>query len=366
MTRDRRSAVRLLATCAVAAVALTGCGSSPLRAGAAAVVGDSRISTEQLATIVDTGLANPAATQLAADRPSYQRDVLSRLITADVIATAAQREGVTVTLGAVDAAYAAISTSVGGAEELTSQAAASGLSLAQVRDLARAQALSDALGDKLTAGIQVPAAQLQQAYQAAIDTYDQVHVAQIQLASLADAQALLPQVSGLSDADFSTVARARSLDAATKDAGGDVPFAGRSSFTDQGLTDYATAVFAARVGATLAVPGTNAGYVVRVLGRRTTTLEQATPQLRRTALQTQRESALQELLTRTAASLHITINPRFGAWDGAQLQVVAATALGASPAAAADPTGDREVSSPEAPAGGPATPGDDVLPSPAP
>lgn len=355
MTRiDRRAAARLLPVCVVAAVALGGCGGSPSRAGAAAVIGGNRITMQQLSGAVERALADPAAGTLADDRPSFQRDVLTRFLSSDVVRTAAQREGVSVTEGDVDAEYASIEQSVGGADRLREQAAAAGLDTAAVRQLARTRALSDGLGDRLTADVPVPQDQLEQAYQAGIDTFDQVHVAQIQLPALADAQALLPQVRGLSDDAFGAVARARSLDEATKEQGGDVPFAGRGAFVGQGLTDYATAVFAARVGDTLAVPGTDAGFVVRVLGRRTTSLEQATPQLRRTILQAQRDSALQELLTRTAADLNIKVNPRFGAWDGAQLSVVPAV-----------PTGDREVSSPQAPAGGPVPPGDDVLPSPA-
>lgn len=348
---DRRAARRLLATCAVAAMALTGCG-SPVRAGAAAVIGTDRISTQRLATDVDQALADPAASSLAADRQSFQRDLLGRLISADVVQVAAQRRGITVTQGDVDTEYAALQASVGGADQLRSQAAAAGLTLAAVRDLARTRALTDALGDRLTADVTVPQAQLQQAYQAAVDTYDQVHVAQIQVASPAEAQALLPQAQGLTDSGFEALARTRSLDTATRDKGGDLGFVPRSTFTGQGLDAYATAVFAATVGDTLALPGTQVGYVVRVLGRHTTTLAQASPALRRTALQPQRDAAVQRLLTTTAAGLHIRINPRFGAWDASQLSVVAST-----------PSGNREVSSPQAPAGGPVTPGSNVAPS---
>lgn len=353
---DRLAAARLLAACTVGVVALSGCG--PLRAGAAAVVGSTRISTKQLAASVDRSLADPAASSLAADRPSFQRDVLGRMVTADVVEVAARRRGVTVTAGDVDRQYAALEQSVGGADQLRTQAAAAGLDLEGVRALARTRALTDALGDALTAAVPVPAAQLQAAYQAAIDTYDQVHVAQVQVASPAAAQALLPQAEALSDDAFAALARSTSLDAATRQQGGDLGYAPRSTFTGQGLDAYATAVFAAPVGATLAVPGpttgTPSGYVVRVLDHRTTTLQQATPALRRTILQQQRDADVQRLLVSTAAGLHISVNPRFGAWDGSQLSIVADA-----------PTGNREVSSPQAPAGGPAA-GSGVLPSPAP
>jgi len=348
VTRD----VRRVAVAAVAALALAGCAGSPMRAGAAALIGSSRISTEELARRVDEGLADPAAAQLAADRAAYQRDVLSRLISGEVVDEAARREGVTVTPGEVDAQYAALQASVGGADELRQQAAAAGLSLDRVRDLARTRAQTAALGDTLTADVPVPREQLEQAYQAGLDTYDRVRTAQVQLASLAEAQALLPQARGLSDEAFGQLARTRSLDEATKDSGGDLGFLPRSGFAGEGLEDYGTAAFAAKPGDTFAVASPRGGHLVRVLQRRTTTPEQAAPELRRTVLQQQRDTAVQALLAKTAASLDITVNPRFGSWDGQALSVVDRAA-----------TGPREVSSPEAPAGGPAAPqGDPAAP----
>lgn len=343
---------RLVAACAVAALALTGCG-SPLRAGAAAVIGSSRISIEQLAKTVDEGLADPGAAELASDRPAYQRDVLGRLISADVVEVAAQRQGVSVTPADVDSQYTALEQSVGGPEQLRQQAAAAGLTLARVRDLARTRALTVALGDKLTAGIPVSPEQLQQAYTAGLDTFDQVHTAQIQLATLADAQALLPEAATLSDQAFEDLARTRSLDETTKANGGDLGFAPRSAFAANDLEEYAAAAFAAKVGDTFAVGSPRGGHVVRVLGRRTATLEQATAQLRRTILREQRDVAVQTLLADTAKSLDITINPRFGAWDTETLSVVERTT-----------TGSHEVSSPAAPATGPEPPAEGLLPSP--
>lgn len=344
MIRNARLAARLVATGAVAAVVLSGCGGSPVRAGAAAVVGDLRISTEQLASTVDTGLADPGASQLAADRPAYQRDVLARLIQAEVVEQAARREGVTVTQGEVDAQYSALEESSGGAEQLRQQAAAAGLNDAQVRTLARTRALTQALGDKLTADVDVPQSQLQAAYDAALDTYDQVRTEQVQLADLAAAQALLPQARGLSDEAFAALARTRSLDEATKERGGDMGLQSRGALTSEGLGEYATAAFAARPGDTFAVASERGGHVVRVLERRTTSLEEATPALRRTVLQSQSQAAVQDLVTRTADDLGITVNPRFGTWDPATFGVVER----------AD-TGRHEVSSPQAPAGGPST-----------
>lgn len=353
MTRTaRRPATRLAVVLGVAAVALAGCGGSPVRAGAAAVIGSNRISTEELARTVDEGLADPAAAQAAADRGAYQREVLGRLISDEVVATAATRRGVSVTPAQVDMQYSALETSLGGAEQLKQQAAAAGLTLARVHDLARARALTTALGDVLTADVQVPEAQLEQAYQAGLDTFDQVRTAQVQVASLAEAQALLPQASGLTDSAFADLARSRSLDEATQAAGGDLGYAPRSAFVSQGLQDYGTAAFAARTGDTFAVASQRGGHVVRVLGRRTTTLQQASVELRRTLLQKQREAAVQALLAGTARDLHIIVNPRFGTWDGMALTVSAPADTGRHEVSRAGVPAPGESQPPAAPAPG--------------
>ena len=335
---------RRLSATAVVVLALAGGGDSVVRRGAAAVIGSTRISTERLAEDVQTGLSDPAAAeQLGSDRPAYQRSVLSRLINAQVVEEAARRRGISVTRGDIDQQYTAIEQSVGGPDQLKTQAAAAGLTLDQVRDLARTRALTTALGDRLTEGVTVPEAQLRQAYQQGIDTFDQVRTAQILLPSVAAARELLPQARGLDDDAFRRLATERSTDEASKAAGGDLGFVPRGAFAQNGLEAYGEAAFEAGVGDTFVVSSSRGGHVVRVLERRTTTFEQASPQLRRTVLQEQTGPLVEEELRRTEADLGVTINPRFGRWDGSQLQVVDRVA-----------EGNAQVSSPGPPAGGPA------------
>lgn len=321
--RTGRRAARAVVGVAVVA-ALTACG--PVRSGAAAVVGDTRISTEQLAQFVETGLAQPAAAeQISANRPAYQRDVLSRLIQGRVVQEAAQRRGVSVTEGDVEREYAAIRESLGGEERLRAQAAAAGLTLGQVRDLARTRALSDALGDQLTRDVPVPEAQLRQAYQDNLDRFDQVRTAQVLLPNAADAERLLPEARRLDAAGFAELARTRSQDEATRDRGGDLGFAPRSAFASSGLEAYGEAAFRAEPGDTFAVASSRGGHLVRVLERRTVSPQDAAPELRRVVLQDQREAAVAELLRETARELDIAVNPRFGEWDDQQLSVLEAT-----------------------------------------
>ena len=115
--------------------------------------------------------------------------------------------------------------------------------------------------------------------------------------------------------------------------------------------EYAKAAFAAAAGDTFVVASARGGYVVRVLERQTTTLAAATQQLRRSILQSQGNAAVQKVLTETSAALDIRVNPRFGGWDTTRLQVTLRTA-----------TGNNELSSPQAPPGGPSAPAQDPLP----
>jgi foldase protein PrsA len=319
-----RSPLRIAtATVAVslAALALTGCGNSPVRSGAAATVGSARISTDQLAGLVTRGLKDPQAQQqLGADKAKFQRQTLARLIRHQLLLKAAGSAGVTASPGAIDAKLADFERQAGGSQQLLQQAAQGGIAAQDLRPFVADLVLIDALGDKLTQGIDVPAAALQGLYAKNIAQYDQVHAAHILVAKKALADAILSHVKA-DPAQFAALAAKNSTDTSNKDKGGDLGFAGRGSF----VKEFENAVFSARPGAFLEVKTQFGFHVVHVLERRTTTLEQATPELRRNALQQQRDQRVGQLLSSLARSLHVKVNPRFGRWDDKQLQVVAAS-----------------------------------------
>ena len=215
---------RLVASTGLAVLLLSGCGSGSVRPGAAALVGDERITVDTLQQVVERGLEDPQAEQqLGQDRSAFQRQVLSRLVTRELLQAAADREGVTVSDGDVDRQLQDFVAQAGDEEALEQQAAQNGISPQDLPELLRDIVLEQALGDQLTADEDVPAAQLESLYEQAVS---------------------------------------------------------------QGQLD----------------PGT-------------TSLEQATPLLRRAALQQRRTEATGELLRDVAGDLGITVNPRFGRWD---------------------------------------------------
>ncbi len=305
---------------------LSACGSTPVRAGAAATVGENRITTDELSDLVTRALTDPQAQQqLGADRVAFQRQSLSRLINHDLLRFAAAREGVTISEGDIDARLADFEQQSGGPQMLIQQAAQNGISEQDLRPFVSDLVLSDAVGDKLTAGVPVSEAQLREAFAQASARNDQVHAAHILVPTAALAESIRKQLVE-DPSQFAALAAKLSTDTSNKDKGGDLGFAGRGQF----VPAFENAIFAAKQGDLLVVQTEFGFHVIKVLERRTTTLAQATPALRRAILQTEREQRTAELLSAVANELGVKVNPRFGRWNPASGSVEAIPIDGSS------------------------------------
>lgn len=313
-----RTPSRLVLAAGAALLLLTGCGdSSQVRAGAAAIVGSERITTEDLRALVERGLADPqAAQQVGADREAYQRQALSRLINTAVLEAAAKERGVEVTQGDVAEQVELFAMQAGGREALEQQAAQSGISPQDLEPFVRSIVLDQQLGDALTEDVDVPAAALQAAYQENLAQYDQVRTRHILVPEEATARTILTNVTR-DRGRFEPLAAQFSTDTSNKDKGGDLGLAGRGQF----VPAFENAIFGAEEGDVVLVQTQFGWHVVEVLERQTTTLAEATPELRRTALQAERQSAVQMVLQETSAELGIKVNPRFGRYNADTGQV---------------------------------------------
>lgn len=351
MTRTLHRLTTATAVFGLAALVLSGCGNGPIRAGAAATVGDKRISTEALAGMVARGLADPQAQQqLGADKAKFQRDTLGRLIRHEVLLAAARREQVATTPGEIDAKIAEFEQQAGGPEQLLQQAAQGGIAQPDLRPFVADLVLGDRIGDKVTADLQVPAAQIQAEYKKNAAQFDQVHAAHILVPTKAQADAILAKVKA-DPAAFAALAAKSSIDSSNKDKGGDLGFAGRGQF----VKEFENAVFRAKPGDYLEVKTQFGYHVVHVIERKTTTLAQATPQIRRGLLQAQRDQRMGELLAKVAGGLNIQVNPRFGQWDAQRLAVVDAAGKDAVSTPAPSPGDSPQQGTGPGP-GGPASP----------
>lgn len=310
-------ATRTLAAVALLAVSLSACGT--VRAGAAATVGDHRITTSELAAVVDRGLADPSARQtVGADRPAFERSVLSRLIQHLVLAKAARDTGVTVDGAAIDTSYDAFAQQLGGEAALRAEALKAGIAEQDLRGAIADAAVRDAIADSLTAAIEVSAAALAQAYQANIAQYDKVHSAHILVPTEAQAQDLLARVKR-EPASFPALAGQFSQDTSNKGKGGDLGFQGRGALEKP----FENAIFSTAPGSFVLAKTSFGFHVIHVIERQTVSLAQATPSLRRSLLSTQRAEAMAALLTKTATSLDVKVNPRYGTWKADTEEVVA-------------------------------------------
>lgn len=308
LTRPSR---RLAVAAGVAVLVLSGCGNATTRAGSAAVVGGESIPTDALNGLVERGLADPmAAQQFGADRDAFQRQVLARLINSEVLDEAAKRSGVEVTQGEIDTQIADFAEQAGGREALEMQAAQSGISPTDLPDFVRDIVVERELGDKLTQDVDVPAADLQAAYDQNLAEYDQVRSRHILVADEAQARQILESVRA-DPAMFAPLAAEFSIDTSNKDAGGDLGLVGKGAF----VPEFEALLFSAAPGTYDVVQTQFGWHVVNVIERITTPLSEVEPELRRTALQEEGTMRTQELLRTTAADLAITVNSRFGRWD---------------------------------------------------
>jgi parvulin-like peptidyl-prolyl isomerase len=314
----------LLAVSAVSALVLTGCGDGTVRTGAAATVGDERITTSALDGYVARGLKDPTAQQkVGTDKAAFERDALSRIVQHDIVVAAADKLGVTVDGADVDRYVADLDQQIvqsGQGTSLQAAAAAAGIAKADQRQFFTDLVLKEAIGDKLTESIEVPDKVLQDGYQQSIANYDKVHSAHILVATRPLAESILRQVKA-DPASFAALAAKYSTDTGSKANGGDLGFQGRGAL----VKPFENAIFSAKPGSFVLVQTQFGFHVIHVIERKTTTFEQAKRDLRRQLLADQRNKATSEYLTKTAKDLGVHVNPRFGTWDAATQDVVAAS-----------------------------------------
>ena len=303
------------ATLVVAVLSVSACNTSP---GAAALVGDERISTSALQDEVDAALALPdVQPQLASDRAGFTRTELARLVTNFIIAAAAEEHHLTASQADIDQQMNEFAQQAGGQAQLFQQAEQSGIPRKELREFTRFYVLEQKLADQLVATVPVSDAQLKAAYQKNIDQFDQVHSAHILVKTKALADQILARVRQ-DPSSFAKQAAKYSIDTSNKDSGGDLGFAGHGQF----VPSFSDAIFAAKPGAFIEVHSQFGWHVVHVIAHRTISLAQATPQLKSSLLQDTRDKLLGEALAAEGKKLGVHINPRYGRWDNATQTVV--------------------------------------------
>lgn len=145
MTRSRRLALGIAAL-ATTALALAGCGTT--QAGAAATVGDTRITESQLTTEVQAVLSAKGQ-PLDSEDASLVSQMLSRMITMELVNRLAEDQGVEITQGQIDEVVANYTGQVGSIEQVEEIFLQENVAPSQIESLIRLQAQAQELGIKL-------------------------------------------------------------------------------------------------------------------------------------------------------------------------------------------------------------------------
>lgn len=293
---------------------LSACGStSP---GAAAVLaGADDISTRVLQEQVELRLQ--AGGEVGeAQSVELQRQVLSQLLRSRLLERVAEEEDIVVSEGQVDESLLRLA---GGVDDLDQAYAVAeeqaGLDRSTARRLGRDEALRIAIGEALGGRSEVPEEELRAAYEQSIGEFDTVTVKIIALDDRAVAEATLAELQA-DPGRFDEVAAERSLDAQSTGQSIDVARGASPPEVDEAL--FATPPG----GLTLVQEGENV-FVVQVVERETVPFEEAREQLEASLIEPQSQEAVARRLAEEAEELEISVNPRFGVWDPASLQVAA-------------------------------------------
>ena len=145
MTRARRLTI-IAASAAMAVAVLAGCSNSP--AGAAATLGDTRISEQELASVVQDVQVAKGQPANAPDE-SLTQQMLGRLITMELLDRLTAQEGVVVTQGMIDEQLANYEGQAGDRQKLEQLFIEQNVAPSQLDDIVRLQVQAQELGIKL-------------------------------------------------------------------------------------------------------------------------------------------------------------------------------------------------------------------------
>jgi parvulin-like peptidyl-prolyl isomerase len=324
---SRSLRVASLAVAALAALpVLSACHTNP---GSAALVGGHRITTGELQSEVNGALADPAVTAalanpqyskpLGANRTGFIRATLGRLINQQVVDEVAAAHHVTVTPQEIKAQIASFVQQAGSLTALqTSAADQVGVSVNQLPSLIRFTVMQQKLSTALIANLTATPAQLAAEYQKDIDTYDQIDIAQIAVATKALGETVLAKAKA-DPSSFGALAEKYSVDTASKANGGEVGYVGRSQVQQVlGAADKNAGP------GSIVLAHTSGDYVViHIIARRTEPISAVTGKLKTAIFQSQSQTLLEKAIVAEAKKLGVSVSPRYGHWDNATQSVVA-------------------------------------------
>jgi peptidyl-prolyl cis-trans isomerase SurA len=349
----RRRLAAAVALAAAAALVLSGCGE--LRTGSAAVVGDQRITDDELQSLVDESLA-PAgareglASNFRGDVGAYRRSVLLVQVQLAVAEAAAARLGLPVDEAEIEAQFRSVQEQAGGAEAFATRLASQPVSEELYRDIVRADVIKAQIGYQQGKVRRPSESQLRSAYENYLSTATTANLTLIQVPDAATSRRVLSQVRA-DPAAFGSIGAQFSQDRQPP-AARDLPLSGLPP-------DLVARLQQTEPGSIVEYRLTNgeaqAFYVIRFGGIKRPSFAAARPQLEAQARQ-QAQAEGEKYLVQVAREVGVDVSPRYGTWNPDHLGIAAFVNPVIKPTPTPAPTG--------VPGAPPAEPGATPAPSP--
>jgi parvulin-like peptidyl-prolyl isomerase len=187
--------------------------------------------TQAEQALIDQGV-DPSAAEGQQSLTRARRRVLEAMIEQEVILQAAAREGIVVPAETVDAAVQQSIAEAGGEERFQAWLLANGLTADDYHQSLHAQLVAQAVFQQVTRDVPTAA--------------EQVHARHIALATEEDARQVLTRLQN--GEDFATLAREFSLDATTRDNGGDLGFFPRGLLLSPEIEEMAFSLAPQQIG----------------------------------------------------------------------------------------------------------------------
>lgn len=322
MSRRRiRVAVVATAVAALAAVALSGC--QP-RLGAAALVGDQRISDDQLQGLIRDALASPGVREALptssykGDMASYRRTVLNLEVELALADAVARRLNIRVDQAKVDERYRFYQQQSGSAAQFATDVAERlAFSPELFRELVRREVVESEIGYQ-AAGVRRPTeAELGRLYESYATTQTSATLSLVQVSDAAAGAAAVSRIKQ-DPAAWDAVAKQYAT------------LPGTQSSPQRYVLSRLPADLSAKLGAlktgdvfpyTLTANGSQVYYVIRFGGVQRPTLESSRSELQSQSIQDAAKAGHTYVST-VAKQIGVQVNPRYGAWDGSKLMIV--------------------------------------------
>jgi peptidyl-prolyl cis-trans isomerase C len=316
----------ILALIALALIA-TACGRY-LTTGAAVINGTS-ISKAELDRRVAGVLSNPQFQgsidpESAEQRLQIERQVILEMIRLEVVRQEAERVGVRVGERELTQRIQQIRAQFPGDAEYRQALQQNNLTEESLREQLEAQLVAEALVPRVAAAAPATEEEIRAAYGTGA-AFEEIKVRHIlflvqgtdEAAARNKAEAALAQLNR--GADFATIARQQSEDPGSKESGGDLGTVTREAQFDE---TFKNAAFALKAGQTSGLVRTQFGFhIIRVDARSAKTLEEVRAQLAQQINDTKGQQSFQQWLIGAVQKARIIINPRYGDFDPASLQI---------------------------------------------